>query len=98
MKEATEELKSKIESLNQRFEKAAPEEVLRYFLNEYGDRIALSSSLGAEDQVLTRMVCAINPQTRIFTLDTGRLFPETYELIDATNKAFNIKLEVFFPE
>ena len=98
MKEATEELKSKIEALNQRFEKASPEEVLGYFLNEYSNRIALSSSLGAEDQVLTQMVCAINPQTRIFTLDTGRLFPETYELIDATNKAFNIKLEVFFPE
>src|SRR6266542_6776376 len=94
----TDDLKSNIASLNERFEKAGPEEVLRFFLNEYGHRIALSSSLGAEDQVLTQMVYVINPNTKIFTLDTGRLFPETYDLIDATNKFFDIKLEVFFPE
>lgn len=98
MSAVTDEIKSKIEVLNQRFEKSSPEEVLAFFLQEYGQRIALSSSMGAEDQVLTHMVCAINPAARIFTLDTGRLFPETYDLIDATNKFFNIRIEVFFPE
>lgn len=94
----TSELKSKIEEFNQRFEKGSPEDVLTYFLGEYTDKIALSSSMGAEDQVLTHLVCSINPETRIFTLDTGRLFPETYELIDATNKKYRINIEVFFPD
>lgn len=51
-----------------------------------------------EDQVLTHMVSNIDSSTKIFTLDTGRLFPETYNLIDRTNKHFGINIEVYFPE
>ena len=76
----------------------SPEEVLRYFLAEYKGRIGLASSLGIEDQVLTDMICKICPETRIFTLDTGRLFPETYSLIERTNMTYGIKLELFFPD
>lgn len=83
--------------LNTQFEKAQPEEVLRFFLETYKGRIALSSSLGLEDQVLTDMVLKIDKSVRIFTLDTGRLFPETYSLIDKTNMRYNTHLEVFFP-
>lgn len=90
--------KETIQKLNEAFEKKTPLEVLTYFLNEYKGRIALSSSLGIEDQVLTHMVHAIDPETRIFTLDTGRLFPETYTLIDKTNKHFGINIEIYFPE
>lgn len=88
----------KIQELNAFFEKKTPQEVLSYFLHEYKGRIALSSSLGIEDQVLTHMVCNINNSTKVFTLDTGRLFPETYSLIDATNKHFGINIEVYFPD
>jgi len=88
---------TQIEQLNEKFEKRNPEEILTWFLKEYKGKIALSSSLGAEDQVLTHMICNIEKNTRIFTLDTGRLFPETYDLIDKTNKKYNIKLEIFFP-
>jgi phosphoadenosine phosphosulfate reductase len=87
-----------VDELNNRFSKSSPEEVLGYFLKEYKDKIALSSSLGAEDQALTHMICNIDNSTRIFTLDTGRLFPETYSLIDSTNKRYNISIEVFFPD
>lgn len=91
-------MKEKIEQLNQQFEGKSPEEVLRYFLAEYNGKIALSSSLGLEDQVLTDMIVKIDTSTRIFTLDTGRLFPETYSLIDKTNIRYGIKLEVMFPD
>jgi phosphoadenosine phosphosulfate reductase len=90
--------KSDINKLNAQFATSTPEAVLDYFLNEYGDKIALSSSLGQEDQVLTDMILKIKHDARIFTLDTGRLFPETYQLIDRTNLKYNIKLEVFFPD
>ncbi|HEX3008590.1 MAG TPA: phosphoadenylyl-sulfate reductase [Bacteroidales bacterium] len=87
-----------IQQLNETFEKKDPHEVLSYFLHEYKGRIALSSSLGIEDQALTHMVCNIDRSAKVFTLDTGRLFPETYTLIDKTNKHFGINLEVYFPE
>lgn len=90
--------KEKIQELNAAFEKKTPQEVLSFFLREYKGRIALSSSLGIEDQVLTHIVCNIDSSSRIFTLDTGRLFPETYTLIDKTNKHFGINIEVFFPD
>ena len=96
--EATQELIQTVDQLNERFKGKSPGEVLNYFLKEYKGRIALSSSLGAEDQVLTDMVVSIDPETRIFTLDTGRLFPETYDLIERTNQKYGIKLDVMFPD
>ena len=93
---------NKIQELNERFNNAAPEEVLEYFLPLYGDRIALASSLGLEDQVLTAMMASINKKNeskgRIFTIDTGRLFPECYQLIDRTNDKYDINIEVYSPE
>ena len=96
--EATQDILKKIDELNERFKKSDPKEVLRYFLAEYKGKIALSSSLGAEDQVLTEMVVSIEKDTRIFTLDTGRLFPETYDLIHRTNETYDIKMDVMFPD
>ena len=67
-------------------------------MEKNGDRIALSSSLSIEDQTLSDMMLKINPKAHIFTLDTGRLFPETYQLIDDTNQHYNIKIRVFCPQ
>ncbi len=87
-----------IEKLNAQFANSTPEEVIGYFINLYGNKIALSSSLGAEDQVLTHMAWTINPQTTVFTLDTGRLFSETYDLIDRTSKKYKNQIKVYFPD
>jgi phosphoadenosine phosphosulfate reductase len=92
------EIVKNIDLLNEQFGEKTPEEVLSFFLTEYKHRIALASSLGAEDQVLTRMIVNIDPDTRIFTLDTGRVFPETYDLMSRSNEKFGIKLKVYFPE
>ena len=90
--------KEKLNHYNKKFKEATAEEVLTYFLPKYGDKIAFASSLGAEDQVITKMIAEIRKETKIFTLDTGRLFPETYDLIDRTNSRFKIKLDVYFPD
>ncbi|WP_262288125.1 phosphoadenylyl-sulfate reductase [Hallella absiana] len=87
-----------ITRLNAELEGKSAEEVIRYFLEHYKGRIALSSSLSIEDQVLTDIIVKEAPTTRIFTLDTGRLFPETYQLIDRTDMKYDIKIEVFFPD
>lgn len=91
-------MKELADQLNERFSGKQPEEVLAFFLEEYKGHIALASSLGIEDQVLTAMICRIAPSTQIFTLDTGRLFPETYSLIERTNMTYGIKIHLFFPD
>lgn len=84
--------------LNESLKDSTPEEILAYFLPKYNDRIALASSLGLEDQVLTAMIAKIKKDARVFTIDTGRLFPECYQLIDRTNDKYDIKIEVYSPE
>lgn len=90
--------KSVIEKWNNNLKDATPQEVIEFFLKQFGDSIALSTSLGLEDQALTHMVSVIDTSAKVFTLDTGRLFPETYDLIDRTAKKYKINIEVFFPE
>lgn len=94
----TEEIKTQIDQWNEALREKSTVGVIGYFLQHYGDNIVLSTSLGLEDQVLTAMVLRQRPETEIFTLDTGRLFPETYELIARTNKFFGIRIKTYFPE
>jgi phosphoadenosine phosphosulfate reductase len=78
-------------------EQADAEEILRWALQKFGQQVALASSFGAEDMVLVDMLIGIDPQARIFTLDTGRLPHETYELIEEVNKKYNPNLEIYCP-
>ncbi len=87
-----------INHYNERFKNSSVTEVLSFFLQEFKGKIAFASSLGAEDQVLTHMIASIDPTAKIFTLDTGRLFPETYDLIERTNSRYKIKMDIYFPE
>ncbi len=74
------------------------QELLAYVVKRFGGRAALATSLGAEDQVLIDMLSHVAPQLPVFTLDTGRLPQETYDLIDATRKRYDIEIEVLFPD
>jgi len=96
--EVNEKQKEQINEWNEAYSGKDAIEVLEFFLNEFGSKIALATSLGAEDQVITDMIMKIDPNARIFTLDTGRLFPETYDLIDATNKKYDLKIDIYFPD
>ncbi|PHS34331.1 MAG: phosphoadenylyl-sulfate reductase [Sulfurovum sp.] len=87
-----------IDGINKTLQDATAEEVLEYFLKRYNTKVALSSSFGAEDQVLTDLMLNIDKDAHIFTLDTGRLHPETYDVMDATNLKYNIKVDVYFPK
>lgn len=90
--------KRQLEQWNEEFSGRSPVEILRFFLDYFKGKITFSSSLGLEDQVLTKMIVDIDPSTKIFTLDTGRLFPETYDLISTTSSKYKINIEVFFPD
>lgn len=76
-----------------------PEEILRNAVDFFGaGSIAFASSFGAEDQVITDMLQKENLRVPLFTLDTGRLPQETYDLLDATRKHYGINIEVVFPK
>jgi phosphoadenosine phosphosulfate reductase len=84
--------------LNRRFDKAAPQEVLAWALSTFGRGAALAWS-GAEDVAVLDMMHRIDPKAaRVFTLDTGRLNPETYDLVDAVRRQYGIEVEVMFPD
>ena len=60
--------------------------------------VVFSSSLGQEDQVITDAIFKNDLPIKIFTLDTGRLFNETYELLERTNARYKKSIQVYFPE
>ena len=91
-------MKALVEQLNLQFSEDRPEELIAHLLHTYGSRVALASSLGLEDQVLTDMIIRADKSARIFTIDTGRLFPQTYKLIAKTTDHYHFRMEVYSPE
>ncbi|WP_187263363.1 phosphoadenylyl-sulfate reductase [Pontibacter beigongshangensis] len=73
-------------------------ESLQFLAEQFPGQIAFSSSLGIEDQVITHLIFSNNIPIRVFTLDTGRLFNETYSLLHNTNKRYGKKIEIYFPQ
>lgn len=91
-------MREKIEKLNREFKHLDAKGALEYFLKEYRGKTALSTSFGAEDQVLTDMILKIDANTQIFTLDTGRLPQQTYDVMHRTNLKYEIKIRAYFPQ
>ncbi|WP_157279292.1 phosphoadenylyl-sulfate reductase [Aliarcobacter butzleri] len=89
--------KEDLKNINKELENKTTIDVIAYFLDNFKN-VALSSSLAAEDQVLTDILLKKDKNASIFTLDTGRLHPETYDVMDATNLKYSIKIDVFFPD
>jgi phosphoadenosine phosphosulfate reductase len=87
-----------IKEYNNLLKGATPGEVLSFFAAKYQDKIVFSTSFGAEDQVLTDLVYNMDSRVNIFTLDTGRLFQETYDLMHITEKKYGIKIRLYFPD
>lgn len=78
------------------YEEAAPQDILALALERF-DAIALSFS-GAEDVVLVDMAAHIRNDVRVFSLDTGRLHPETYRFLDEVRGHYGIAIEVLLPD
>jgi len=85
-----------IQQLNVKLD--TPQETLTWALDNLHPRIAMASSFGAEDVAVIDMVMKINPKARIFTLDTGRLNQETYDVMDEIHKKYNLNIEAMFPD
>lgn len=74
------------------------EEGLKFITEKISGDVVFSSSLGQEDQVITDVIFKNNLPVKVFTLDTGRLFYEHYELLAKNNARYKTKTQVYFPE
>lgn len=89
--------KKLIENFELFFSELNTSNLIKYIIENHKN-VAFSSSLGAEDQVITDMIFKVDKKAKVFTLDTGRLHSETYKVLDATNLKYGVKLEVYFPK
>lgn len=78
-------------------EQNSAEELLKHIAELFGDKAAFSSSLSWEDQVITHYIFSNDLPIRVFTLDTGRIFPETYSVLNSTRERYKKDIEVYFP-
>ncbi len=88
---------SSIEEIAASHAERHPREILELAIGEYSPNIAISFS-GAEDVVLVDLAAKIGGKFRVFSLDTGRLHPETYLFLDKVRDHYKIPIEVFFPK
>lgn len=91
--------KLNIELLNKEYKDKLAEETVKYVLDLLGkEKVILASSMSIEDQVLTDILIKINPEARIFFLDTGRHFQKTYDLMVETMQRYKFNYEVYAPD
>ncbi len=72
--------------------------LLEWGAREFAGAITFASSLGAEDQVITWMIASKALTIPVFTLDTGRMFGESYELMAATESELGVRIDPYFPD
>lgn len=76
---------------------ASATDALRWATENFPGRVVFATSLGAEDQVITDIIFRNRLDIPVATLDTGRLFPETYDLIAETEKHYGARIQVYAP-
>lgn len=83
--------------INNQLNKLTAAERLKWMSQQFPEGMVFSTSLGQEDQVITHMIARQSLPVKIFTLDTGRLFQETYDLLDKTIARFKVQIHAFYP-
>ena len=71
---------------------------IKLLTEQYPGKITFSTSFSYEDQVITHKILENKLPISIFTLDTGRLFPETYSVWNATNEKYNTHIKAYYPD
>ena len=79
-------------------ESKSAQEILQWTINEYGKKAGLASSFGMEDMVLIDLLSRLEGEVIIFTLDTGRLHEETYEVMERARSKYGITIKTYFPD
>ncbi len=87
-----------LDTINQDFEQATPQEIIKWAANQFGTGLAMTSSFGAQSAVLLHLATSILPDIPIIVLDTGYFFPETYRFIQQLQKQLKLNLKIFNPQ
>jgi phosphoadenosine phosphosulfate reductase len=88
----------KLKELQSAFAELPVIDALHLTASLFPGKTKFSSSLGQEDQVLTDIIASNKIPINIFTIDTGRMFNETYDTLDKTVARYKINIDVFFPQ
>jgi phosphoadenosine phosphosulfate reductase len=73
-------------------------DAMALLVERYRDKVTFSTSFSLEDQVIAHHILSAGLPVSVFTLDTGRLFAETYSVWSATNAKYGAKVQAFFPD
>ncbi len=84
-----------LEAINAELEQATAQERVQWGLEQFGQRIVLSSSFGAQAAVSLHMVTSARPDIPVILVDTGYLFPETYRFVDELTERLGLNLHVY---
>ncbi len=74
------------------------EEILFDLVNKFPGQLTFSTSFSYEDQLISHIILKNQFPISIFTLDTGRLFPETYSVWNSTNENYHTKVKAYYPD
>ena len=88
----------KLKELNDQLTGKTIDERLETLVSVFKGKILFTTSFGIEDQVITHKIFTNNLDIKVVTLDTGRLFPETYEVFSQTILKYKKKISVYFPD
>jgi phosphoadenosine phosphosulfate reductase len=98
IKKMTTFIPDKINSVNKLIDKKSIEESLFLLAEKFKNKIVFSTSFGWEDQVITHIIFSNKIPIKVFTLDTGRMFNETYMVWNRTNDIYKQQIEAYFPK
>lgn len=87
-----------IERLKERLQELDAAQIVKYITEEFGNRAVFSTSFGIEDQVLIQLIADAGGQLDVFTLETGRLFPETYYVWNRTLERYKLPIKAYYPQ
>jgi phosphoadenosine phosphosulfate reductase len=87
-----------VAEIRARLQGLTAEEILADAAARYAGHVAFSTTLGIEDQVVTHMIAEAGLDIPVFAVDTGRLFPETHDLIDRTSRRYGLTITVYCPD
>jgi phosphoadenosine phosphosulfate reductase len=85
-------------NIKRELEAVGPAEGLKWISEHFGKKAKFSTSLGLEDQLITYWIGIQKLNLEVFSIDTGRLFQETYDVMSLTTAKYKIPVQVYFPE
>ena len=88
----------KVNELNEQLTGKSAEEIVRWAADTFGSQIAFASSFGAEDVALIDIISRVAPELRMFTLDTGRLHDETYDVMERVRTRYELPILSYCPD